>query len=42
MFEIISLIANLVLSGGLIVTLVTIKSVRKKGNIEASQADMEL
>lgn len=42
MFEIISLIANLVLSGGLIVTLVTIKSVRKKGDIEASQADMEL
>ena len=41
MFEIISLIANLVLSGGLIVTLVTIKSVRKKGNIAASQADME-
>ena len=41
MFEIISLIANLVLSGGLIETLVTIKSVRKKGNIEASQADME-
>ena len=42
MFEIISLIAFLVLSGGLIVTLVTIKSVRKKGNIAASQADMEL
>ena len=41
MFEIISLIAFLVLSGGLIETLVTIKSVRKKGNIASSQADME-
>jgi len=40
--EVISLLINVVLSGGLIVTLVTIRSTRKKAQTEEKQAEMDL
>lgn len=40
--EVISLLINVVLGGGLIVTLVTIKSTKKKADTESKQAEMEL
>lgn len=40
-FEIISLVLNLLLSGGLVVTLVTLKSAQKKAAAEAKKSEIE-
>lgn len=42
MVEIVSLVLNLILSGGLIVTLATLKSTRKKARIESDQEQFNL
>lgn len=42
MVEIVSLVLNLVLSGGLIVTLATLKSIKKKAHIESEQEQFNL
>ena len=41
LFEIISLVLNLLLSGGLVVTLVTLKSAQKKAAAEAKKSEIE-